>query len=239
MFAAFGIASIALAQPVTMRSTPRHSPVIAMAGFGAPKPAPKTLEEVVRGFGNRLPADPSVTACACGSGELYADCCRPYHVGDQQTETPEAALRARWTAFAYRLPIYIINSTDKSNSEYMSDKIKWAKKLSKTSMFDTFDFSASKLGVGEVETGDTPDEVFMQNVFSLQPKSPMGAAPIKMYERTRFVQRKAGWMFASGAVSSEAPGLKNRDAMKSEADVAALAKDVAYAEKLVGGKAAS
>jgi hypothetical protein len=35
-----------------------------MAGFGAPEPAPKTLEEVVQGFGNRLPSDPSATACA-------------------------------------------------------------------------------------------------------------------------------------------------------------------------------
>lgn len=53
----------------------------------------------------------------------------------------------------------------------MKDKIKWAKKLSKTSMLDTFDFSASELGVGEVEPGETPDEVYMQNVFSLQPKA--------------------------------------------------------------------
>jgi hypothetical protein len=67
----------------------------------------------------------------------------------------------------------------------------------------------------------------------------MGAPPVKTYERTKFVRRKAGWMFASGAISSQAPGLKNRDAMKSEADVAALARDVACAEALVGGKGAS
>lgn len=85
-----------------------------MAGFGAPKPAPKTLEEVVRDFGNRLPKDPAATKCACGSGDSYADCCRPCHVGTALADTPERALRARWTAFAYRLPIYIMDSTDKA-----------------------------------------------------------------------------------------------------------------------------
>eukprot|EP00967_Tisochrysis_lutea_P130694 scaffold226436_cov22-Tisochrysis_lutea.AAC.1 len=207
-----------------------------MAGFGAPKPAPKTLEEVVREFGNRLPKKPGEADCACGSGETYAACCRPYHTGDKMTETPEEALRARWTAFAYRLPIYIINSTDKTNGDFMKDQVKWAKKLSKTSMFDNFDFSASKLGIGEVEPGESDKEVYMENSFTLQPKAPMGAAPVVTYERTKFIRRKAGWMFASGAVSSEAPGLKNRGPMKSEADVAKLQKDVDYAKKLVGEK---
>jgi len=165
--------------PLTPTATHLRASSFSMAGFGAPKPAPKTLEEMVRDMGNRLPKDPAETRCACGSGESYAACCRPFHVGDQQTTTPEAALRARWTAFAYRLPIFIIDSTDKTNSAFMKDRIKWAKRLSKTSMFDDFDFSASRLGVGAVEPGESEESVFMENSFTLQPKAPMGAAPVR------------------------------------------------------------
>jgi len=57
------------------------------------------------------------------------------------------------------------------------------------------------------------------------------------YERTQFLKRKGGWMFASGAVSSEAPGLRSRSAMNSDADVETLKKDVAFARKMVGEKA--
>jgi len=208
-----------------------RSPQMA-GGFGAPPPPPKTLEEVVKGFGHRLPKDFS-EPCMCGSGESYADCCRPFHAGEKAPETPERCLQTRYSAFAYRLPIYIMETTDKTNADYMKDKIKWAKKLSKTSMFDTFDFGASSLGTGEVEAGDDDDTVHMENSFTLQPKG-SGAAPVTTFERTTFVRRKGSWYFKSGAVTSDAVGLRKRNAMQRETDVAKLQKDVDYATTLVG-----
>lgn len=217
--------------PSTAR--PRSAPIqLAGFGFGAAPAAPKTLDEVVKSFGHRLPKDFG-ESCACGSGESYSSCCRAYHVGDKKAESPERCLRARYSAFAYRLPKYIIESTDKSNKDYMKDHIKWAKKLSKTAMFDTFDFSASKLGVGEVVPGKDENTVHMDNSFTLQPKNPVGAPPVVTYERTTFVRRSAGWLFADGAVTSEEAGLRKRDAMRGERDVEKLKSDVEYAKVLV------
>ena len=103
--------------------SPAPSPMM-MAGFGSTPAAPKTLEEVVKGFGkSRLPKDFAAERCACGSGETYANCCRPYHSGELQPDTPERCLRSRYAAFAYRLPIYIIETTDKKNPSYMKDKV--------------------------------------------------------------------------------------------------------------------
>ena len=176
-------------------------PPAEMAGFGAPKKAPPTLEEVVRGFGNRLPKDFD-KPCACGSGVAYAKCCRPYHAGEARAETATRCLQARWSAFACKLPLYIMESTDQSNPDHMKDRIKWAKKLHKTSMFDNFDFALSSLGVGEEEPGEDGGEVWMNNEFHLATKN--SAAPaVVTYERTRFVRRGDEWRFASGAVSSE------------------------------------
>lgn len=83
-------------------------------GFGAAKPPPPTLDEVCASFPQRVPKDTSVE-CPCGSGETYDACCRPYHVGEKLAETAEICLRARYSGFCYRLPKFIIASTDKSS----------------------------------------------------------------------------------------------------------------------------
>ena len=83
----------------------------------------------------------------------------------------------------------------------MKDKIKWAKKLSKASMFDQFDFSASRLGQGTVEYSGAEHEIAsMDNSFTLQPKG-SGAAPVTTFERTTFVRRDTVWKFQNGAVT--------------------------------------
>ena len=101
----------------------------------------------------RLPKDFTSTPCACGSGEMYSACCRDYHTFKKNPETPERCLRARYSAFAYRIPEFIIESTDVTSGDYMKDKTKWAKYLGKKGMFDGFDFV--RLDVGSKSTVTT------------------------------------------------------------------------------------
>ena len=155
-------------------------------GFGAAPKAPPTLREVANTFKSRLPKDIS-ECCACGSGVPYAECCRPYHKGDAAAETPERLLRTRYAGFAYRLIPYIIETTDKSNADYMKDKVAWAKKLNKNMMFDGFSFVS--LEIGEREESADDDEAFLApNVFTVQP---VQGDALVMRERTKFVKRKA------------------------------------------------
>ena len=200
-------------------------------GFGAAPKAPPTLKECCRNFKSRLPKDTSVD-CICGSlpKRSYAECCRPYHKGEAAAETPQQLLEARYAAFAYRLVPYIIETTDKTNADYMKDKVAWAKKLNKNRMFDGFDFVS--LEIGEQEAGATDDEVFISpNVFTLRPKE-MSKQPLVMRESTKFVRRNGKWFFASGAVTSEEAGLKGQ-VLESEKNVQKLQKDVNYVNTLI------
>ena len=54
-----------------------------------------------------------VTKCPCGSGEEYASCCQPHHDGTATAEalTPEAIVRARFSAYVKNVPKYIVAST--------------------------------------------------------------------------------------------------------------------------------
>ncbi|MCU1437526.1 MAG: motif domain protein, partial [Naasia sp.] len=44
--------------------------------------------------------------CPCGSGQPYAECCEPLHLG-AAAATAEALMRSRYSAFALGLPDYV------------------------------------------------------------------------------------------------------------------------------------
>ena len=48
--------------------------------------------------------------CPCGSGKLYANCCKPYIKGKQNAPTPEALMRSRYSAYVMHEIDYIVNT---------------------------------------------------------------------------------------------------------------------------------
>lgn len=172
-------------------------------GFGVKKAEP-TLEEVIAGFPNRLPSDTNA-ACPCGTIP-YRECCQPYHEGKKDPETPEQVLRSRYCAFAYRLPEYIIRTTDEENIDYTTDKIKWAKKLNK-GMYDEYDFRG--LEIAEVKDGKDDGEKFIEFLLSfyrIDKRTKLRVLgqtePLVFKERSRFVRTgpNDSWLYASGDV---------------------------------------
>ncbi len=59
----------------------------------------------------------SRSECPCGSGEIYYDCCRNYHIGKAQPVTAELLMRARYSAFFFRLVDYLVSSTHPDSRE--------------------------------------------------------------------------------------------------------------------------
>jgi len=55
--------------------------------------------------------------CPCGSKRAYHDCCRPYHIGKAHPETAEQLMRARYSAFFFRLVDYLVSSTHPDSRE--------------------------------------------------------------------------------------------------------------------------
>lgn len=69
--------------------------------------------------------------CPCGSGKLYANCCKPYIKGKENAPTPEALMRSRYTAYVLHEIDYIMDTCKKgvkiirSNVEEWSNNSKW------------------------------------------------------------------------------------------------------------------
>lgn len=190
-------------------------------GFG---PKPPSVDEILAGLTTRQPEDATTTPCACGSGEPYAACCRPYHSGELRAESCERLIRARYSAFAYRLPGFIVDTTHPENRDYQEDKARWVSQLDRVGMFDSFEFVGLEIGGGSA--GDAPEregegegdddtERFLDFRVELRATRDDGTIPegstMTVRERSRFLRDESGdvWLYASGEVKADVDGLEN------------------------------
>jgi uncharacterized protein YchJ len=74
---------------------------------------------------SRLPS--AETLCACASGRSYAICCRRFHTDSTGPAAALDLLRSRYSAYAYRLPAYIMRTTHHSTAE--RDRAKWRSEI--------------------------------------------------------------------------------------------------------------
>lgn len=65
--------------------------------------------------------------CACGSEKSYGKCCRRFHTAQSSPPLAEDLLRSRYSAYAYRLPSYIMKTTHSSLAEL--DRRKWKREI--------------------------------------------------------------------------------------------------------------
>lgn len=192
-------------------------------GFGAPPPPAPTFEDVVAKFRTRMPEDADNKPCPCGgrsdTEKLYGQCCGPLHRGERLALTTTDVLRSRYSAFAWRLVEYIIDSTHETCRDYLEDKVDWAKSMNKYGMFDSFEFV--KLEVGPEEESEEHENVgFIEFSVTLRAKDQSyledhdGAitpgSETKMTERSKFIRNRSTgvWSYASGDVQSGAAGLE-------------------------------
>lgn len=66
--------------------------------------------------------------CPCGSTQTYSACCEPIH-GGNLADSPEALMRARFSAFTLELPRFLEASWHPSTRPQLSlvDNPKWVK----------------------------------------------------------------------------------------------------------------
>lgn len=69
--------------------------------------------------------------CPCGSQKTYRDCCGIYHTGAQKPATPEALMRARYSAYTLAKIDFIV-ATMRGNAAQGFDVVdaeRWAKQV--------------------------------------------------------------------------------------------------------------
>jgi len=83
--------------------------------------------------------------CPCCSEKPYSSCCEPFHKGALPT-TAEQLMRARYSAYAKNLPLFIIKTTHPCNPDYDHDTEQWKESISSFSQTTQF----TKLDIDKV-----------------------------------------------------------------------------------------
>ena len=117
--------------------------------------------------------------CPCCSGELYANCCEPFHKGEA-APTAEKLMRSRYAAYAICLPEYLIETTYPAKRKGLSvdEIIDW----SKSNKWEKLEIVKSNASVVEFKAYFTDDKGQL-NVH---------------HERSTFTTDKGKWYYVKG-----------------------------------------
>ena len=216
----------ALAAAANKKTTKQNSP--SNKGFGK---APPTLQETLATFRTRLPKNAKELPCPCGSssGSTYATCCYPHHSSSSSSpsletttttatttttiNTPRQVLQARYTAFAWRMIPYIMDTTHITCREYSDNRIAWAKELNKDGMFDSFDFCGLEI-LKDDDDGNVEFKVTMRMKKGATSTTTTASIDegtnISVIEKSKFIKDDFGkWLYASGEVRPVVKGLED------------------------------
>jgi SEC-C motif-containing protein len=125
----------------------------------------------------------STQPCPCRSGDSFARCCRPLHVGERQAATAEELMRSRYSAYAVSALDYVWRT--------------WHPRTRPSSL--TPDTGLEWVGLEIVDVargvpGDDTGEVEFRATFR------QGGRTGTLHERSRFAVRARRWFYLDGDV---------------------------------------
>ena len=124
--------------------------------------------------------------CPCCSEKPFEECCGPYINGEKLTETAEATMRSRYTAYATGAIEYIKETTHRTAlSEFDEES---ARRWSKSSVWKGLSILSKNKGTAE----DTEGEVEFVAFYEQNGKDE------RHHERATFKKEGRKWFFADG-----------------------------------------
>ena len=127
------------------------------------------------------------TPCPCGSGAKLKRCCRPLHQG-AAAASPEALMRARFTAYAIGAIDFILSTTHPGGPHFEADEGAW--RASVRSFCASTEFQ--RLEVLEASESGGLGEVAFRVTLA------QGGEDASFGERSTFRKEGARWLYHSG-----------------------------------------
>lgn len=129
---------------------------------------------------------PADAACPCGSGQPYAACCGPRHVGlveGVHASTPEALMRSRYSAYVWGLVDYLTATWHPSTvpHDLALSPVKW-------------------LGL-EVRHAQSAGDT---GVVEFVARCREGGRAQRLHETSRFVRQDGRWYYLDGQMTEAA-----------------------------------
>lgn len=130
--------------------------------------------------------------CPCCSGHTYETCCKPFHDGRSIPENALQLMRSRFSAFAYNLPDYIIETTHPGSPQYSENKFAWKRGISRF---------ATETQFQKLEILDFKEQVSVSSVvFTAHITQHHQDATFT--EKSYFEKFKKRWMYRGGQLTA-------------------------------------
>lgn len=137
--------------------------------------------------------------CPCGSGATYLACCAPLHLGQAEAETPEALMRARYSAFARRDAAFLLKSWSAEHRPQALEGLDEQVWLGLT--VEAAEMTGAEAGTVAFSARYRPAH---------QPDAP----PQTLRETSRFRRENGVWVYVDGAAATRAPQPARKAAAK-------------------------
>ena len=167
-----------------------------MAGFG------KKVETASK----ELEVDAS-SKCACGSDKAYSECCGRFHPeGAANADTPDALVRARFSAFVYMKIGYLLQSTHPESKDYCLEEEVVGSKRTKRQIWkkqlearaSELDFANLSFDNGSEELNATGDVANLKLSLDRKPKASMKWDKCAETITCKKSVDGNGWMYLAG-----------------------------------------
>ena len=126
---------------------------------------------------------PNSNTCPCGRPQTYAQCCEPYHQGQQVAPTAEALMRSRYSAYTLALKDYLLETW------HFSTRPKQLELDTKTSWLG-LKIKACEAGTEQ----DSEGSVQFVARYKIQGKAH------RLVENSRFIKQQGRWFYVDGDI---------------------------------------
>ncbi|EKO3376524.1 SEC-C domain-containing protein [Vibrio fluvialis] len=135
-----------------------------------------------------------MTACYCGSGKSYTDCCQPIHQDHKQAHTPEQLMRSRYSAHVLGLVDFVIKTYHPlCNAESEREAIA-----------ESVQSEWQRLDVVSTASGSHDDEGYVHFKAYLLDQH----QEFCLEERSRFLRENGLWYYIDGEFPQQSVSLK-------------------------------
>lgn len=128
--------------------------------------------------------------CSCYSGNIYQECCQPYHLGDKVVKEAVLLMRSRYSAYALGLVNYIISTTHPNNSDVRANRQAWKKRILNFSKKTSFE------GLEVINSFEEEQEAFVTFTAHLKQNN----NNTSFTEKSHFLKVDGLWFYLEGQI---------------------------------------
>lgn len=131
--------------------------------------------------------------CPCNSGKKYKKCCKPIHDGILSPKNALELMISRYSAYAVHRCDYIIQTTHKTNAQFMHNINHWFDEIA--------EFSHNTLFIG-LKILDY-SEMYEEAYVTFQAKMQQNGTNFSLTEQSRFIKENEKWYYQQAEIFEE------------------------------------